>query len=188
MPPVAAQPPDAPAGPRSPFVISFRVVSADRPPAGDLLEAMILDLEPLYGRIDVPGAPTGTAADFSPPEGSFLVGFDGERPVCCGGVKRLSERLGEIKRMYVVPDARGRGVARALLEALEREAVQIGCDHVRLDTGPRQPHARVLYESAGYRSIPDYNGNPFADFWGEKALGTSVLPSAASSVPAAGTS
>jgi hypothetical protein len=41
---------------------------------------------------------------------------------------------------------------------------------VRLDTGARQPHARAFYEAEGYRSIPDYNGDPYAAFWGEKRL------------------
>jgi GNAT superfamily N-acetyltransferase len=72
--------------------------------------------------------------------------------------------------MYVVPEARGRGLARRLLEALEDAARATGHRVARLDTGARQPHARALYESAGYRAIGDYNGNPYAVFWGEKAL------------------
>ena len=48
----------------------------------------------------------------------------------------------------------------------------IGLGHtwLRLDTGAQQPGARALYEAAGYAAIPDYNGNPFASFWGEKSL------------------
>jgi GNAT superfamily N-acetyltransferase len=72
--------------------------------------------------------------------------------------------------MYVVPDARGRGVGRATLIALEEEARRLGYRRARLDTGPRQPHARALYESAGYAAIPDYNANPYAAYWGEKRL------------------
>ena len=87
-----------------------------------------------------------------------------------GGVKRLSDDTAEIKRMYVVPQARGQGVARALLTALEDAARDLGYRKVRLDTGPDQPHARRLYESAGYVRIPDYNANPHADFWAEKRL------------------
>jgi GNAT superfamily N-acetyltransferase len=90
--------------------------------------------------------------------------------VCAGGIKRLSERCGEIKRMYVVPGQRGRGVARALLGALEDAARELGYDTVRLDTGTHQPHALALYLDAGYRPIPDYNDNRAASFWGEKPL------------------
>jgi ribosomal protein S18 acetylase RimI-like enzyme len=70
----------------------------------------------------------------------------------------------------VVPEARSRGHARRLLVALEDAAADLGYEIARLDTGPQQPHARALYESAGYRSIPSYNGNEVASYWGEKAL------------------
>jgi GNAT superfamily N-acetyltransferase len=72
--------------------------------------------------------------------------------------------------MYVVPDARGRGLGRALLEALEDTARDLGYDRVRLDTGDKQPNAEALYRSAGYRPIGNYNANQYASFWGEKEL------------------
>jgi len=153
------------------IVLSFRSVPADEPTVLRLIEAMIDELEPLYGRIDVPGAPSASPDDFRPPGGVFLVGTERDAVVCGGGVKRLSSACAEIKRMYVVPEARGRGVASRLLAALEGAAVELGYDVVRLDTGPRQPHALALYEHRGYRPISDYNGNPFASFWGEKRLG-----------------
>jgi GNAT superfamily N-acetyltransferase len=131
---------------------------------------MIAELEPIYGRIDIPGAPTATPREMSPPGGAFLVGWQDGRAVCCGGCKRLSADACEIKRMYVVPEARGQGVARQLLGALEDAARELGYTIARLDTGPAQPEARHIYESAGYRAIADFNGNPFASFWGEKRL------------------
>ncbi|MEA2322217.1 MAG: hypothetical protein QOD81_2067 [Solirubrobacteraceae bacterium] len=150
---------------------SFQTVGAGEPPASDLLAAMIDELHATYGgRIDAPGSPTATPAEMGPPHGTFLVGFEGGEPVCGGGVKRLGDGLAEIKRMYVVPHARSRGLARALLAALEAAARDLGYERVRLDTGARQPHARALYEAEGYRSIPDYNGNPCAAFWAEKRL------------------
>lgn len=89
----------------------FVQTAADRSPGSDLLAAMLDELEPRYGRVDVPGAPSATPTETSPPTGAFLVGFDDRRAVCCGGLKRLSDGAAEIKRMYVVPNARGRGVA-----------------------------------------------------------------------------
>ncbi len=148
----------------------FRRVPAEDPAARRLVADMIDELEPLYGRIDAPGAPTASPDDFRPPAGTFLVGSEGEGIVCGGGVKQLSDTHCEIKRMYVVPQARGRGVARALLAALEDAASELGYAVVRLDTGPLQPHAQALYLACGYRPITDYNGNPFASFWGEKSL------------------
>jgi len=79
--------------------------------------------------------------------------------------------VAEIKRMYVRPDARSRGVAAALLAALEAEAVSLGYAVTRLDTGPKQVHAQRLYRRTGYVEVAPYNDNPFACFWGEKRLG-----------------
>lgn len=154
---------------------TFRLVLVPTPaaasPARDLIDGMITDLEPLYGRIDGADTPSASPEEMWAPSGTFLVGWD-ERgvPVCGGGVKRFGDGVAEIKRMYVVPDARSRGHARRLLTGLEDAARRLGYGTVRLDTGPRQPHAKVLYESAGYVEIPDYNGNPKATYWAEKTL------------------
>jgi GNAT superfamily N-acetyltransferase len=144
---------------------------ADRPPASVLVAAMIDELVPLYGRIDIPGAPSATPVEMAPPGGTFLVGWEDEVAVCCGGLKRLDEATCEIKRMFVIVPARGRGIAGLLLDALERAARDLGYTVARLDTGRHQPHAQRLYERAGYVSVEDFNGNPFASFWGEKRLG-----------------
>jgi GNAT superfamily N-acetyltransferase len=150
----------------------FEAIAADAPPASDLLAAMVAEMAVLYGPIDVPGMPSAAPADFAPPYGTFLVGFDDAgAPVCAGGVKRLDDEAAEIKRMYVVPSARRRGIARVLLRALEDAARDLGYRVVRLDTGPRQPHAQALYEASGYRAIGNFNANPVASFWGEKRLG-----------------
>ena len=152
--------------------MDFRVMDASAPPASDLIEAMVASLVPVYGRIDTGRAPSATPADFSAAHGgAYLVGFsDGGEPVCGGGVKRLDPDVAEIKRMYVVPEARGRGLARELLAALEDAARSLGYARVRLDTGPRQPDAEALYRSAGFVEIEDYNGNPHASFFGEKQV------------------
>jgi GNAT superfamily N-acetyltransferase len=141
-------------------------MDATRPPASELLAAMVDEMNELYGG----PPPPATAADFAPPHGTFLVGFDADQPVCGGGLKRLPDGAAELKRMYVVPAARRRGLARALLGALEAAARALGYNVVRLDTGPRQPHAQALYEASGYVPIGNFNANPLAAFWGEKRL------------------
>jgi GNAT superfamily N-acetyltransferase len=152
-------------------MLTFKAMPAGEPPASDLLAALLAELHAMYGPVDGPDMPSATPADLAPPRGTFLVGFDaGGAPVCCGGVKGLGNGAAEIKRMYVVPGARRRGLARALLGALEEAARDLGYAIVRLDTGPHQPHARALYESAGYRAIGNYNANPLATYWGEKRL------------------
>lgn len=153
-----------------PEPVEFRVVPAAEPPASVLIGAMVAEVESLYGPIQGPGMPSGTPADFSPPGGACVVGFDGEVALCVGAVKRLADEVAEIKRMYVAPTGRSRGLARALLVALEDAARDLGYLRVRLDTGTRQPHAKALYLSTGYVEIADYNGNTVATFWAEKQL------------------
>jgi GNAT superfamily N-acetyltransferase len=131
---------------------------------------MVAEMEPLYGRIDVPEAPTATPDQMAPPGGAFLVGEQDGRAVCCGGLKRLPDGACEIKRMFVVPEVRGQGVARELLHALEDAARALGYATARLDTGPRQPRAERIYRDSGYAPISNFNANPVASFFGEKAL------------------
>jgi GNAT superfamily N-acetyltransferase len=150
--------------------LSVRPGRADVPPGSRLLEAMLAELTPLYGRIDVPGAPTATPEQMAPPSGAFLLVWRGEEAIACGGLKRLDAQACEIKRMFVAPQARGAGVAGVLLVALEEEARRLGYAIARLDTGPHQPHAQRMYERAGYHPIRNFNANPFASFWGEKRL------------------
>jgi putative acetyltransferase len=96
---------------------------------------------------------------FVPPEGAFVVArMEGGRPVGCGGIRRLDPDAAEVKRMYVAPEARRTGVARAILGALEDRARELGFRVVRLETGVRQPEAMALYSSSGYREIPCYGG------------------------------
>jgi GNAT superfamily N-acetyltransferase len=151
--------------------MQFHATNAAEPPASDLVEAMIVELVPLYGRIDVPGMPKAGPEELSPPGGTFLLGHDDDGTVLCGGgVKDLGGGVAEIKRMFVVPEARGRGLARELLVALEDAARDLGYERVRLDTGPKQPAAEHLYRSAGYEEIENFNDNVVASFWGEKSL------------------
>jgi GNAT superfamily N-acetyltransferase len=154
-------------------MLSFRAVPMEQEPARSLAEAMRAEIASLYGGLvlDSPDMPAAGPAELGPPTGVFLVGFDENgTPVCCGGVKSLGRGACEIKRMYVVPDARRSGCGRELLRALEESARSLGYEVARLDTGPRQPHAKRLYRDAGYAPIGNFNGNPVASFFGEKAL------------------
>jgi GNAT superfamily N-acetyltransferase len=128
--------------------------------------ATLAEFDVIAGR-PLAGGITTSAADFSPPGGAYLVGFEEDIPICGGGVRTLEPSVAEIKRMYVAPEHRRRGLARALLEALEDVAREQGHTSMRLDsTAETWP----IYAGAGYREIPDYNGNPHARFWGEKRL------------------
>jgi GNAT superfamily N-acetyltransferase len=148
----------------------FRPGRSDEPPGSDLLAELIDHLNAIYPeRVARPGSVT-TPDEMVPPQGTFLVGYEDGEAVACGGLRRLDDGICEIKRMYVTPGARSRGVGRALLEALEDAARGLGYERVRLDAGPEQRHSRVLFASTGYVEIPRYNGNHIADYWAEKSL------------------
>jgi GNAT superfamily N-acetyltransferase len=152
--------------------IAFRPAAVDSGDGAVLAQAMRDEIATMYDGLDLDGdhMPRAGAAELSPPGGAFVVGYLDDRPICCGGIKRLDDQRCEIKKMYVDPALRGRGVARALLRRLETLAQELGYTVARLDTGPKQVGARGLYESEGYAEIEDFNGNPVAVFWGEKPL------------------
>lgn len=150
--------------------LELRACRSDRSPARELLHELNELLDAQYpGRSVRPGSVT-TPDEMMPPHGVFLVGYDGDRAVACGGARRLSDGVAEIKRMYVVPDARSRGVGRALLGALEDACRELGYRVVRLDAGPAQTHSKSLFARTGYREIPPYNRNHIADYFAEKEL------------------
>jgi putative acetyltransferase len=98
-------------------------------------------------------------------DASYLVVVLGGRAVGCGAWQALEPGVAELKRMYVRPAFRGRGIARQLIVALEEEALAAECPVLRLETGTYLPAAIALYRSAGYTPIPvfgEYVGNPFS--------------------------
>lgn len=109
-------------------------------------------------------------ADYNPPAGVFLVVRILGEPAACGALRTFSPGVGEIKRMWVSPEARGLGVGRRLLESLEGVARERKLRVVRLDTHSCLSAALRLYRTAGYREIPPYNDNPYAHHWLEKTL------------------
>jgi GNAT superfamily N-acetyltransferase len=144
---------------------------ADHPDAAALLAAYLAEIAARLGGFDPARSVSADPDEMAPPRGAFLVLYDGGRPAACGGVKTLAPGLGEIKRMFVAPEARGRGHGRRLLGALEDAARSLGCARVVLDTAAPLAEAEALYRSAGYRSVAPYNDNPYATAWFEKDLG-----------------
>jgi GNAT superfamily N-acetyltransferase len=98
----------------------------------------------------------GLPAKYAPPKGSLLVAYDGARAVGCVALRDLGGGACEMKRMFVPPDARGRGVGRALGERIVADAVRAGYRIMRLDTSKRQDEAMRLYERLGFRRIAPY--------------------------------
>jgi SAM-dependent methyltransferase/GNAT superfamily N-acetyltransferase len=130
------------------------------PDALALIDQVQQEYVTLYG---TPDESPIVASVFDAPAGAFFVGYLDDRPVAMGGWRRRSDvvALGttdtaEVKRMYVVAGARGKGLARQLLAHLERTAAEAGVEALVLETGTMQPEAMALYESSGYRLVPGF--------------------------------
>ena len=100
-----------------------------------------------------------TLDKFMPPKGCLLLGYMEDQPMGIACLKSLTDGIGEIKRMYVRPRARQRGLGRALLNQLLQEAHRIGYSKVRLDSARFMAEAHQLYRTSGFREIPAYTGS-----------------------------
>lgn len=132
-------------------------VALDDPGVLALRARMSDEMDALYGRPrhSVPGE----AIDADSIVVTVLVSED-EVPVATAALRRLGDDV-EVKRMYVVPDARGRGLAGRLLTEMEHRAAVAGADRVLLHTGLRQEAAIALYRRRGYEQIPVFE--PYLD-------------------------
>jgi putative acetyltransferase len=110
------------------------------------------------------------------PEWEFLLLQRGSATLGCVALQPVSPGQGEVKRMYVRPAWRGRGLSRLLLAAVERHAATRGLSSLRLETGARQPEAIALYRSNGYREIPAYP--PYDEDPLSLCFAKEILPSA----------
>lgn len=157
------------------------------------LRAYLVDIVGRYhGRPATPAEvdeAVAAAADdrLRPPHGQFLIARDpgpGAAPtagqqaggcregtvVGCAGVRLLSPKVAELKRVWVRPDARGRGLGAGLLAAAEEAAAGLGATTVRLDTRSDLTEARRLYARHGYVEIAPYHHDPYAEHFFEKRL------------------
>ena len=85
-----------------------------------------------------------------------IVAYENDKPVGCGAIKEYAPDTMEIKRMYMSPESRGKGIASRVLRELEGWASELSYEKCILETGKKQPEAIGLYEKNGYRTIPNY--------------------------------
>jgi len=85
-----------------------------------------------------------------------VVAYENDQPVACGAIKEYDANTMEVKRMFTLPECRGKGVATKVLTELEKWAAELGYKKCMLETGKRQPEAIALYKKSGYKSIPNY--------------------------------
>lgn len=150
--------------------LELRVESPASPDAQALIAALDADLAQNYPSDVIFGL---HEEDYDPAHMVFLVGRIDGRPVACGALRSLDAGTGEVKRMYVAPDLRRRGLSRLLLAEVEAVAVRRGHRRLRLETGNLSPASVALYRSSGFREIPpygEYAGNAYSVCF-EKELG-----------------
>jgi GNAT superfamily N-acetyltransferase len=150
-----------------PGTLEIRRIDGRDPVARRLIAAMEGWVERNFGPVSASETSVVEATEMEPPDGRYVAIWVGGEPVAGGGVRRLDDPAAEVKRMWVEPSHRGAGLGHRLLEELESAARDLGFTHVRLDTSDA---LAGFYRGAGYAPIPDYNGNAYARFWGEKAL------------------
>jgi len=135
----------------------IEIARADRPDAVALMAALDTYLEALY-----PAASNHllSVGELLKPEFVFLVASIEGQTVGCGALRNCGE-YGEIKRMYVKPEQRGKRIGVLLLSRLETLAAEQGLRVLRLETGVAQPESLRLYERCGYRRIGAFG--PYAE-------------------------
>ncbi len=146
--------------------MTLSVERPDSPASVALQEAFFADIATRY-----PGWDPGSSQPVEPSElPVWLVAYRDEQPVGCGGLQKLDDETAEVRRIYLAEEARGHGIGRRLLDALEQHARDLGYARVRLTTGDGQPEALGLFRSAGYEEIAPFTDGAFTRHWMEKAL------------------
>lgn len=166
--------------------MELRTTGYDHPDAELLTAEVQQEYIRRYGDVDIT---VMHPEHFVPPQGVFVVAYLDGAPVACGGWRAkdsggagLEDGDAELKRMFVVPTARGKGLARAVLRHLENSAAEAGRVRAILETGTEQPEAVALYASEGYLPITKFGvyrdspqsicmGKPLGDLLDEPSQG-----------------
>jgi DNA-binding MarR family transcriptional regulator/GNAT superfamily N-acetyltransferase len=156
------------------LIASMVQISAADPTSQDARWCIEQYFAELNERFDAGFDPTlgisAHAHELTPPAGLLLVARLREEPVGCGGLKFHENTVGELKRMWVAPRARGLGLGRRLLLTLEQAAREAGMTVLHLETNHTLIEAIELYRHAGYQEVAAFNDEPYAHHWFEKRL------------------
>jgi GNAT superfamily N-acetyltransferase len=157
------------------MTLEVRTVPADIPEVDALLDAYLDEREATFPSAQGSYSRKRTpAAEFTPPVGTFVVAYDDGRPVGCGGLRRIPDdgddvRF-EVKHVFVTPEGRGRGVATAVMDALEASGADLGATAIVLDTNDSLVAAGAMYRGRGYERVAAFNDNPNATAWYRKPV------------------
>ena len=151
--------------------VMLEEVPADCAEAETCLNAYYAELDARFENGFDPHAGSDEEEGADPPvmEHFVIARFEG-KAAGCGMVYEMEPGIAEIKRVWITPELRGTGVASRIMDHLEARAREGGYRLVRLDTNGTLTEAQAMYRKRGYREIPRYNANPFAEHWFEKEL------------------
>jgi DNA-binding MarR family transcriptional regulator/GNAT superfamily N-acetyltransferase len=156
------------------LAISMVGIAVEDPTSADARWCLGHYFAELGARFEEPFDPERTlpadSKDMVPPAGAFLIARVTGQPAGCGALKTLAPGVGEIVRTWVDRAHRGLGIGRRLLDALERQAVELGHRRVRLYTNRSLDEAKAMYRTGGYEEIARYNDDPYANHFFEKRL------------------
>src|SRR5262245_44749182 len=151
--------------------VEIRDVDPNHPDARQCFRAYFAELDARSeSGFDPAAGISAEPHELTPPAGCLVIAYLHGEPVGCGAVKHHPGEPSEIKRMWVSASARGLGLGRRLLGELEARVGESGATMARLETNRALVEAIALYRSAGYREVPPFNDEPFADHWFEKQL------------------
>ena len=135
--------------------LDIQAVDPRCPEAAELIRLLSAELARRYD-FNEDGSGNFKPEDVLVARAGFVIGWAAGVAAACGAFRPMESEVAEIKRMFVLPEYRGRGYSKAILADLERRARECGYTTVRLETGDRQPEAIGLYRRAGYRPIPNF--------------------------------
>ena len=151
--------------------ITIRIEPPDSDAARHCLAAYFTELASRFETgFDPARSNSATEAEMTPPAGYFFVAWMNARPAGCGALKRNARGIGEVKRMWTAPEARGLGIARRVLQAIESKARELKLKRLRLETNRTLVEAQSLYRQSGYQEVERFNQEPYAHHWFEKRL------------------
>ena len=135
---------------------------ADMPHVREMLREYVewIGLDLAFQEIDA--ELSGLPGEYAPPRGALFVAVEGERHLGMIALRPLDGSIAEMKRLYVRPEARGRGLARRLIARLCDEGKRLNYTELRLDTLPKMGEAQALYETYGFVDIEPYYETPIA--------------------------
>jgi GNAT superfamily N-acetyltransferase len=150
--------------------IELRICDPQHPHALQCLETYFAELALRYGAFDPDISRPLTAEQMTPPAGLLLIAYRHEKPVGCGALTFLADKVATVKRMWVSPDVRGIGLGSRILTELETRARAGGARRLRLETKDELYEAIQMYLRFGYREVEPFNDEFYADHWFEKVL------------------